>query len=74
MLEDQPWDNAALWLGGKKENNEWTWLSGEEFGGDQWGASPPDGNGNCIAVVLGRKTWDDASCTNVIKSICEKLL
>lgn len=60
--------------------NTWTWLAGGTFwtglangtasGYAHWGASQPDGSGDCV-VVQNNFVWDDRICTDHRLYICD---
>lgn len=65
-----------IWLGGKKINNTWTWVTGEPWSFTKWAGNRPDNSGgNQIYLELDNLytpgQWDDAGERNDFGYIVE---
>lgn len=55
----------SYWLGGYKNGNSWSWVTGESFSYTNWGQWQPDGDGNALMMYYSTGngwpsgTWND---------------
>ena len=63
----------SFFAGGYKENNQWTWITGENWDFVEWGQGQPDNTGTRIAIWNSNYnfTWDDLSDGLQRYYICE---
>lgn len=58
-------NGSSVWLGGRRENDLWTWSTGEPWEQASWKPNSPDGGPNHTALRFvkesGESGWDDAS-------------
>ena len=58
-----------FWIGLKKIDGSWSWLSGETFSYTNWGSSEPDGSGDCVRY--SSDVWKDRECSRSMNYLCE---
>ncbi|KAM4574367.1 galactose-specific lectin nattectin-like [Fundulus diaphanus] len=65
---------SSTWVGGHKEEGEWTWSDGSPFEFNNWSPGEPNnvgGNENCMEINLrGRKYVNDANCDIRLPYVC----
>lgn len=52
-----------IWLGAKKKNGKWKWVTGERFSYTNWHKGQPSGADNEIYLSTWEGTWDDCTIT-----------
>lgn len=52
-----------IWLGAKKVNNKWKWVTGEKFSYTNWHEGEPSNGSSEIYLSTWEETWDDCSAT-----------
>lgn len=63
--EDALLPGQSVWLGGRKDDDRWTWNTGEAWDKARWAANSPDGDASANALRFLQDSagagWDDSS-------------
>ena len=75
FIENMIDGSSNYWLGGKKINDAWTWVTDEEWNYTNWSDGQPNNNGNPSEYLLfwggNGKRWDDEINSRYAYCICE---
>jgi cysteine-rich repeat protein len=67
---------ADNWLGGKKANGAWTWVTNEPWSYAPWEPGQPSNNGDCIELGCAAEgdagVINDQECATVSAYLCEQ--
>ena len=65
-------DQVCYWIGGRRINSVSEWIDGDLFRYTNWQQNQPDGDGDCIDLLVHFDyKWNDAPCHAHCNFICK---